>query len=631
MPSVRTIEQVRLLRSYILAKTCTIPACGRPPAAGQPYCINHFMTKCARGVAWAERPLLQSARRVYVCAARTHLAELHRRGDITILSAVNELAGYLEGHCYFQTLRPSDLGRRGITGERKCRSILRAIHERFNKNSELAALAILSIGVGTVLACKVEPKVERHAHFSRAAVASALWAAVRLPTVHNSVSSYKPHRPRLAGRKLHEAVEKLVINKYVRWILTEETSKDILKLVISHTYPRLDWWTRARNNWTRNGRDHGGRSEVNRTTDAEGEHMAKQTEDERLVKRRKWARKWREDNKEKLRQYASTYKSKPGIKEKIREHAKQYNAKPETKERLRKWDAKWRDKNKDKPEYKTRKQAKDRTYRATHRDKITKSILDLKRKWLLRCCHATPGELRCQCPGCPVTDIDMLTFGHIHGGGTRERRENGAAGRFILNRLNSGRDTVCNFITQCMACNRLDASLGECPHKDADSETSHMNEVNTKSYAYLESKEICIDHYTQGRWECTECHEAITTWTGTIDHINADGAAHRREIGNINMFQRIVVDFNQTGQWMGGVRVTCFNCNLKGAVVKAGEDAKKRANGMQVPRRVEAHSIVPVCPKRRHGQHGKRRRDIRTGFELYSSKPNLKKKKKKGE
>jgi hypothetical protein len=158
------------------------------------------------------------------------------------------LESFLERHCTNGTLLPSDLGRRGITGERKCRSILRAIHKRFGGNSELAALAILSTAVGTLLACKLEPKVERHPHFSRAAVTTALWSMVLTPTVTNSVMTYKPHRPKLAGHRLHEAVERLVINKYARWILTKDTEREILKLVIRHKYAALDWWTWERNN-----------------------------------------------------------------------------------------------------------------------------------------------------------------------------------------------------------------------------------------------------------------------------------------------------------------------------------------------------------------------------------------------
>jgi hypothetical protein len=45
----------------------------------------------------------------------------------------------------------------------------------------------------------------------------------------------------------------------------------------------------------------------------------------------------------------------------------------------------------------------------------------------------------------------------------------------------------------------------------------------------------------------------------TIDHINQDGAAHRREVSTA--LSKIFAWLKQHG-WPDGYRVLCFNCNI---------------------------------------------------------------------
>lgn len=43
----------------------------------------------------------------------------------------------------------------------------------------------------------------------------------------------------------------------------------------------------------------------------------------------------------------------------------------------------------------------------------------------------------------------------------------------------------------------------------------------------------------------------------TIDHMNNDGAAHRREIGN-----RRIYEWLERNGYPSGFQVLCFNCNM---------------------------------------------------------------------
>jgi len=54
---------------------------------------------------------------------------------------------------------------------------------------------------------------------------------------------------------------------------------------------------------------------------------------------------------------------------------------------------------------------------------------------------------------------------------------------------------------------------------------------------------------------CTCCGEATYEWL-TIDHVNGDGAEHRREIGRGNLYRWL-----KRHDYPDGFRVLCWNCN----------------------------------------------------------------------
>ena len=73
----------------------------------------------------------------------------------------------------------------------------------------------------------------------------------------------------------------------------------------------------------------------------------------------------------------------------------------------------------------------------------------------------------------------------------------------------------------------------------------------------LRQKVKVINHYSNGTMGCECCAIDGLTFL-TIDHINNDGAAHRREIGKSG---RQIYDWIVNNNFPPGFRVLCWNCN----------------------------------------------------------------------
>lgn len=76
---------------------------------------------------------------------------------------------------------------------------------------------------------------------------------------------------------------------------------------------------------------------------------------------------------------------------------------------------------------------------------------------------------------------------------------------------------------------------------------------------YARQKLTCFMHYSNGTNKCACCGESIYEFL-TIDHINNDGAEHRKHTNNyegVSLYRWLVRnDFPEH------FRVLCYNCNL---------------------------------------------------------------------
>lgn len=113
------------------------------------------------------------------------------------------------------------------------------------------------------------------------------------------------------------------------------------------------------------------------------------------------------------------------------------------------------------------------------------------------------------------------------------------------------RKIAAHSASRCELCLRDNRDRLKTPH--------HRKTARERAKVhYQRYRLIVIDHYTKGKRRCQCCGESHL-WCLTIDHVNNDGAKHRKRykvVGGMKLF-RFIIDhgFPRTFQ------ILCFNCN----------------------------------------------------------------------
>lgn len=104
-----------------------------------------------------------------------------------------------------------------------------------------------------------------------------------------------------------------------------------------------------------------------------------------------------------------------------------------------------------------------------------------------------------------------------------------------------------------------------------------------------------IDHYSAGTRSCAICGYAGDVDALQLDHIEDNGAAHRKELGvagrstgaGTTMYERL-----RALGWMPGLQVLCANCNtIKALRVKRGTTSEQMFAAISGPTRWKATSV----------------------------------------
>jgi len=77
-----------------------------------------------------------------------------------------------------------------------------------------------------------------------------------------------------------------------------------------------------------------------------------------------------------------------------------------------------------------------------------------------------------------------------------------------------------------------------------------------RSSSYHNNKKLIINHYTKGKNSCESCGVADVRIL-QIDHINNDGAEHRKSIGRLTPVWWIIKN-----NYPEGFQILCANCNV---------------------------------------------------------------------
>ena len=109
---------------------------------------------------------------------------------------------------------------------------------------------------------------------------------------------------------------------------------------------------------------------------------------------------------------------------------------------------------------------------------------------------------------------------------------------------------------------------------------SRYNEA--KSEYRFKLKLAALKHYSDGRLSCAQCGYSEDIDALCLDHVNDDGAHHRRGLGvggmtsvgnraGTTLYERL-----KALGWMPGLQVLCFNCNaIKEIRRKRGKTASE--------------------------------------------------------
>lgn len=86
-----------------------------------------------------------------------------------------------------------------------------------------------------------------------------------------------------------------------------------------------------------------------------------------------------------------------------------------------------------------------------------------------------------------------------------------------------------------------------------------------KSQYRFKLKVAAIAHYSGGTMACTHCGYKADIDALCLDHINDDGASHRKELGcaarNSPAAGTTIYERLKALGWLEGLQVLCFNCN----------------------------------------------------------------------
>lgn len=162
------------------------------------------------------------------------------------------------------------------------------------------------------------------------------------------------------------------------------------------------------------------------------------------------------------------------------------------------------------------------------------------------------------CARCGETDIDCLVLDHVDGHGAERRRQRGGWEGYIYLRA---RGYPIGFQVLCMNCNILKAVQGlKCTVEERHRVGRASRRCTLVREQRRKTKVEVLTRYGDGELACVCCGEEHLDCL-TIDHVNGNGAEHRRVIGVIGG-TRFYYWLKREG-YPEGYQTLCFNDQMK--------------------------------------------------------------------
>jgi hypothetical protein len=206
--------------------------------------------------------------------------------------------------------------------------------------------------------------------------------------------------------------------------------------------------------------------------------------------------------------------------------------------------------------------AQQKAYRQAHAERIKarKKAYQQKMKEIVLS-HYSGGVSKCAC--CGEQNMAFLSIDHIEGGGRKQMRKLKRGGAPFYHWLvNNGYPS--GYRVLCINCNSALGFRGYCPHGVLpDNPKPRLEQSQSYDAAYNKRynqklRHTVLVHYSGGLPTCSCCGEKHEEFL-SIDHINGDGADHRRMgIKSGYATYRWLIKNN----FPPGFQVLCMNCNF---------------------------------------------------------------------
>lgn len=181
-----------------------------------------------------------------------------------------------------------------------------------------------------------------------------------------------------------------------------------------------------------------------------------------------------------------------------------------------------------------------------------------------------------QCACCREAHVDFLTLDHIANDGGREAIDGKrVAGERLYAKLKRLQYPDNGYQILCFNCNLGKArNSGVCPHCDNAEWLDSTVFEGSKTWVQdkLSKRRRFVDTLYHYEGSCACCAEDNPFFL-TFDHINGDGAAHRRTTNN-----KDIVPWIRRNKYPKSIRVLCVNCNSGRHAAAGNECPHKTSN-----------------------------------------------------
>lgn len=279
--------------------------------------------------------------------------------------------------------------------------------------------------------------------------------------------------------------------------------------------------------------------------------------------------KWAKDHPEELRASRHTY----WIANKEHFCAKKREYYQKNKERLNAISTAYRKKNKHKVaewrrEYDRTNKSKQQAQNAARLaiPEVKKKHQESKRQYVRELRLTVLQRLGNRCYCCGESDICFLTIDHIHGNGTQHRKEHARSTYSFLMSILQDSTPHQSYRAACYNCNSAREYIVQkiCPHRLSEDER-RVAVIGTGLPKHARRRELerllKTEIFQQLGNKCYCCSESDALLL-TIDHINNDGASHRKSNGKRqrNRYMQLL-GIRDEGIPTDRYRLACWNCN----------------------------------------------------------------------